>query len=118
MHRWFASLPGSIDVSRNKDEAGERMRLADPSRVKRYTERRKTRFDHQWKTRRAYKLREFTDVEMEFADWVAARSWTSGDGHDHRPRRRPAGGGRNRPAADVPHRVGDPRAASPLLTAR
>jgi hypothetical protein len=54
--------------------------VADPSQVKQYTERTKTRFDHQWEIRRVYELREFTDVEAEFAGWVAARSWTSGDG--------------------------------------
>ncbi len=54
--------------------------VADPSQVKRYTERTKTRFDHQWEIRRVYGLREFADVEVEFADWVAARSWPSGDG--------------------------------------
>jgi hypothetical protein len=54
--------------------------VADPSQVKRYTERTKTRFDHQWEIRRVYALKEFAEVETEFVDWVAARSWTSGDG--------------------------------------
>jgi hypothetical protein len=40
--------------------------------VKRYTERTKTRFDHQWEIRRACMLKEFTEVETEFAGWVAA----------------------------------------------
>jgi hypothetical protein len=48
--------------------------------VKRYTERTKTRFDHQWEIRRVCELREFTAVEAELRAWVAARSWTSGDG--------------------------------------
>ena len=42
--------------------------------------RSKTRFDHQREIRRVYKLKEFSDVEAELVDWVAARSWTSGDG--------------------------------------
>jgi Domain of unknown function (DUF4158) len=54
--------------------------VADPSFVKRYTERTKTRFDHQWEIRRAFGLREFTGAEAELRAWVAARSWTSGDG--------------------------------------
>jgi Domain of unknown function (DUF4158) len=54
--------------------------VADPSQVKRYTERMKTRFDHQWEIRRVYGLKEFAEVETEFVDWAAARSWTSGDG--------------------------------------
>jgi Domain of unknown function (DUF4158) len=54
--------------------------VADASQVKRYTERAKTRFDHQWEIRRTYGLREFAAVEAELRAWVAARSWTSGDG--------------------------------------
>jgi hypothetical protein len=46
--------------------------VADLSQVKRYTERTKTRFDHQWEIRRACMLKEFTEVETEFAGWVAA----------------------------------------------
>jgi len=68
-------VPGAV-----LDFVARQLGVADPSQVKRYTERRKTRFDHQWEIRRACKLKEFTDVETEFADWVAARSWTSGDG--------------------------------------
>ena len=48
--------------------------------MKQYTERTKTRFDQQWEIRRMYGLKETTEVDKEFADWVAARSWTSGDG--------------------------------------
>ncbi len=48
--------------------------------MKRYTERSKTRFDHQWEIRREYGLKEFAVVEDELRQWVAARSWTSGDG--------------------------------------
>jgi hypothetical protein len=54
--------------------------VEDPSQVKRYTERRPTPFDHQRDIRQASGWKDFTDVEPEFAAWVAARSWTSGDG--------------------------------------
>ena len=54
--------------------------LADPSQVKRYTERDKTRFEHQWEIRRDRGYREFGDAEGEFAEWAAARSRASGDG--------------------------------------
>jgi hypothetical protein len=54
--------------------------VVDASRVKRYTERTKTRFDHQWEIRQARGLREFAEAEVEFAGWAAARSWTLGDG--------------------------------------
>jgi uncharacterized protein DUF4158 len=52
----------------------------DPSCVKRYTEREKTRFDHAWEIRQAYELKDFAEAEEKLREWVAARSWTSGDG--------------------------------------
>jgi TnpA family transposase len=58
----------------------EQLGIEDPSCVKRYTERDKTRFDHAWEIARVYHLKEFTEVEGELRAWVAARSWTSGDG--------------------------------------
>jgi Domain of unknown function (DUF4158) len=68
-------VPGAV-----LDFLAGQLGVADPSLVKRYTERTKTRFDHQWEIRRAYGLREFVEIEAKFTDWVAARSWTSGDG--------------------------------------
>jgi TnpA family transposase/tellurite resistance protein len=68
-------LPGAV-----LDFVAGQLGVADPSQVKRYAERTKTRFDHQWEIRRVYGLKEFTQVDKEFTDWVAARSWTSGDG--------------------------------------
>ncbi|GAA2313848.1 hypothetical protein GCM10010149_76520 [Nonomuraea roseoviolacea subsp. roseoviolacea] len=56
------------------------MGVADPSQVKRYTERRPTPFDHQQEIRQVYQWKDFGSVEPEFVAWVAARSWTSGDG--------------------------------------
>ena len=37
--------------------------MADPSQVKRYTERAKTRFKHQWEIRRDQGLREFAEAD-------------------------------------------------------
>ena len=54
--------------------------LVDPSVVKRYAARVKTKSDHQQEIRRAYGLRDFAGAEAELAGWVAARAWTSGDG--------------------------------------
>ncbi|GAA2731470.1 Tn3-like element Tn3 family transposase [Actinocorallia aurantiaca] len=58
----------------------EQLGVEDPSQVKRYTERRETPFDHQREIRRTYGWNDFVSVEPEFVAWVAARSWTSGDG--------------------------------------
>jgi TnpA family transposase len=80
--RWLGTfLEDPLDVpGAVLDFVAGQLEVTDPSQVKRYTERAKTRFDHQWEIRRAGGLREFAEAEAEFADWVAARSWTSGDG--------------------------------------
>ncbi|GAA3845100.1 hypothetical protein GCM10022226_80300 [Sphaerisporangium flaviroseum] len=62
------------------DFVAEQLGIADPSCVKKYTERTKTRFDHQWEIRRVYGLKEFGTVEGDLRAWVEARSWTTGDG--------------------------------------
>ncbi|MER7131960.1 DUF4158 domain-containing protein [Streptosporangium saharense] len=62
------------------DFVAEQLGIADPSCVKKYTERTKTRFDHQWEIRRVYGLKEFGTVEADLRAWVEARSWTTGDG--------------------------------------
>jgi len=58
----------------------EQLAIADPSCVKRYTERRTTRFEHAEEIKAAYGLREFAAVDKDLAEWVDARVWTSGDG--------------------------------------
>jgi hypothetical protein len=58
----------------------EQLGVADPSCVKRYTERRTTRFEHAEEIKAAYGLREFAEVDKDLAEWVDARVWTSGDG--------------------------------------
>jgi hypothetical protein len=80
--RWVGTfLEDPLDVPvAVLDFMAEQLEIADPSSVKRYTERTKTRFDHQWEIRRACGLKEFTAAEAELRVWVAARSWTSGDG--------------------------------------
>lgn len=80
--RWVGMfLEDPLDVpAAVLDFMAEQLGVADPSCVKRYTERAKTRFDHQWEIRRERGLKEFTTAEEELRAWVAARSWTSGDG--------------------------------------
>jgi len=58
----------------------EQLAVADPSCVKRYTERRSTRFEHAEEIRGVVGLREFADSEKELTAWVDARAWTAGDG--------------------------------------
>jgi hypothetical protein len=62
------------------DYVAEQLRIADLSCVKRYTERRTTRFEHANEIKRAYGLRDFAAAEGELTAWVDARAWTTGDG--------------------------------------
>jgi uncharacterized protein DUF4158 len=80
--RWLGTfLEDPLDVPGEVlDFIAGQLGVADPSQVKRYTEREKTRFDHQWEIRRARGYREFADAEAEFSGWVAARSRATGDG--------------------------------------
>jgi len=62
------------------DDVAAQLGIADPSVVKRYTQRRTTRFGHQAEILSVYGYRSFAAAEDELAAWVADRSWTSGDG--------------------------------------
>ena len=56
------------------------LEISDPGCVRRYTERRTTRFEHADEIRAACGLREFDQAEKELREWVDARAWTTGDG--------------------------------------
>jgi hypothetical protein len=56
------------------------LQIADPSCVKRYTERRTTPFEHREEIKTAYGLREFAGAEAEFAQWARSRAWNTGQG--------------------------------------
>ena len=56
------------------DYVAEQLRIADPSFVKRYTERRTTRFEHADEIKRACGLRDFAAAEGELTAWVDARA--------------------------------------------
>ncbi len=80
--RWLGTfLENPLDVpGAVLDFVAGQLGISDPSQVKKYTERANTRFGHQREIRRACGLRDFAEAEADLADWVAARSWTSGDG--------------------------------------
>jgi hypothetical protein len=48
--------------------------------VKRYLERRNTRFEHAEEIKRVFGLSDFFAHETELVRWVDARAWNSGDG--------------------------------------
>jgi Domain of unknown function (DUF4158) len=54
--------------------------IEDPSCVKRYAERPHTPLEHREEIKAAGGLREFAEAEEEFAAWVRARAWNTGDG--------------------------------------
>jgi len=54
------------------------LEISDPGCVRRYTERRTTRFEHADEIRAACGLREFDQVDKELREWVDARAWTTG----------------------------------------
>ena len=74
-------LPDPLDVPTVVLErlAGQ-LQIADPSCVKRYTERRTTPFEHREEIKAAYGLREFSEAEAEFAQWARSRAWNTGQG--------------------------------------
>ena len=80
--RWLGTfLEDPLDVPGEVlDFVAGQLGIANSAVVKRYTERAKTKSDHQQEIRRKYGLRDFADAEAELTEWVAARAWTSGDG--------------------------------------
>ncbi len=74
-------LPDPLDVPTVVLErlAGQ-LGIADPSCVKRYTERRTTPFEHREEIKAAYGLREFSQAGDEFARWARSRAWNTGQG--------------------------------------
>ncbi len=56
------------------------MQVADPSCLKAYAKREKTRLEHQWQIAQVYGYRDFAAAETELARWVDDRAWTTGDG--------------------------------------
>lgn len=53
--------------------------VADPSCVKRYGERRPTRFEHQAEIAEVYGYSAYTAAEAELLGWLDGQAWTSGD---------------------------------------
>ncbi|MFI9535512.1 Tn3 family transposase [Nocardia fusca] len=58
----------------------EQLGIEDPSCVKRYTDRDKTRLEHAWEIQREYGIQAFSDVAAELVAWIADQAWTTGDG--------------------------------------
>ncbi len=74
-------LPDPLDVPLKLVEyLAEQLGIEDPSCVKRYTDREKTRLEHAWEIQREYGLTPFTEVEPELRAWIADQAWLTGEG--------------------------------------
>ena len=62
------------------DYLAVQLNVRDPSCLKRYGERSKTRLEHVWEIRRVLGLVEFGEARDELETWVRAAAWTTGDG--------------------------------------
>jgi hypothetical protein len=80
--RWLGMfLEDPLDVPGEVlDFVAAQLGIENPGVVKRYTERVKTKSDHQQEIRRRYGIRDFAEAEAELVEWVAARAWTSAGG--------------------------------------
>jgi hypothetical protein len=58
----------------------EQLAIEDPTCVKRYTDREKTRLEHAWEIQREYGLTPFAEVEPELTAWIADQAWMTGEG--------------------------------------
>ncbi|GAC55078.1 putative transposase [Gordonia amicalis NBRC 100051 = JCM 11271] len=73
-------LPDPLDVPGEVDYLAEQLEIADPSCVKSYTDREKTRFEHAWEIQRREGLVSYAQVEAELLTWIADQAWMTGDG--------------------------------------
>ncbi len=62
------------------DYVATQLEVADPSCVKRYTERRPTRFEHQAEIAAKGGYRDFAEAAAELERWVDDRAFTAGEG--------------------------------------
>jgi len=76
-----AFLADPLDVPTEAvDFVAGQLGVADPSCLKAYGDREKTRLEHQWEIAREYGYRDFAAAEAELVRWVDDRAWNTGDG--------------------------------------
>ncbi|WP_204036608.1 Tn3 family transposase [Micromonospora qiuiae] len=62
------------------DYVAAQLQVADPSVVKRYTEREKTRLEHQWELGEVFGYVSFAAGRPGLVRWLDDEAWTTGDG--------------------------------------
>ena len=75
----FLSDPVDVPTAVVDFVAGQ-LDIGDPSCLKAYAARAKTRLEHQWEIARAYGYRDFASAEAELSSWIGDRAWTTGEG--------------------------------------
>jgi hypothetical protein len=80
--RWLGTfLTDPLDVPLVVlDFVAAQVEVADPSCVKRYTEREKTRLEHQWEIAQVGGFVSFASAQEQLVEWLDRRAWTTGDG--------------------------------------
>lgn len=58
----------------------EQLDVDDPSCLKLYDQRSKTRLEHAWEIQKALGFVDFASRQGDLGAWIEARSWTTGDG--------------------------------------
>ena len=78
---WGAFLADPLDVPRAVlGCVAAQIGATDPSCVKRYTERDKTRLEHQWEIAGVHGFASFASAEAALVRWLDDEAWTTGDG--------------------------------------
>ena len=62
------------------DYVAAQVEVADPSCVKRYTDREKTRLEHQWEIAQVDGFVSFASTQESLVQWLDRQAWTTGDG--------------------------------------
>ncbi|KUL30853.1 hypothetical protein ADL15_23105 [Actinoplanes awajinensis subsp. mycoplanecinus] len=80
--RWLGTfLTDPLDVPLVVlDYVATQVEVADPSCVKRYTEREKTRLEHQWEIAQVGGFVSFASAQESLVQWLDRQAWTTGDG--------------------------------------
>jgi TnpA family transposase len=76
-----AFLADPVDIpTQVVDYVAGQLGIGDPSCLKTYAGRDKTRLEHQWEITRLHGYRDFASAEAELSTWIGDRAWTTGEG--------------------------------------
>ncbi len=76
-----AFLADPVDVpTQVVDYVAGQLGIGEPSCLKTYAGRQKTRLEHQWEIARLHGYRDFASAEADLSTWIGDRAWTTGEG--------------------------------------